>query len=43
MKLTTMVARAPVAVEKTRKIFVVFLGTKTTLVVAFQHFKSVGI
>jgi hypothetical protein len=43
MELTTMVARASVAVERARKISLVFVGTKPALVAAFQHFKSIGI
>jgi hypothetical protein len=43
MELTTMVVRASVAVEKSRNISVVFVGTNPALVAAFQHFKSVGI
>ena len=43
MELTTMVARASVAVERTRTLSVAFVGTNLTLFQAFRHFKSVGI
>jgi hypothetical protein len=43
MELTTMVARASVAVERHTTFAVAFVGTGQTLREAFRHFKSVGI